>query len=340
MTQVGKSRATPFEEDILDQPRALRAFLDAPRPERVADRTAGEYDRIILTGMGSSHFAGLRTWRRLTAARLPAWWVSTDELLESLELVTERSLLLVTSQSGASGETTALLRALGDRRVPAEVVGITNDPDSPLGRQAETLVELRSGTEATVSTKSYVNSLAAHEWLTDCLLEVDSAALSAAFGRAYAATSTGGLESEDELVRAVVDADVPRLAFIGVHDHLATALLGGLVVKEATKLPAEGFTGGSFRHGPLEIAGPGLTALFFGLAGEGADGPLRRLAHDVEATGATVAVVGDGSPVSDGDVLAALVHGAIVCQWFSVALARARGIAPGEFRYGTKVTPL
>jgi glucosamine--fructose-6-phosphate aminotransferase (isomerizing) len=126
---------------------------------------------------------------------------------------------------------------------------------------------------------------------------------------------------------------------VGAQDQLATALLGGLVVKEATKLPAEGFTGGSFRHGPLEIAGPGLTALFFGLGGEEADGPLGRLATDVEATGATVVRVPESS-VDAGDGLAALVRGALVCQWFSVALARARGVTPGEFHYGTKVTAL
>jgi glucosamine--fructose-6-phosphate aminotransferase (isomerizing) len=339
MTQVGEHPTTPFEEDILDQPRALQAFLEGPRPSRVTERPAGDYDRIILTGMGSSHFAGLRTWRRLAAAGLPAWWVSTDELLESLGLITEGSLVLVTSQSGASGETGALLQALAERRVPVEVVGITNDPDSPLGRQSETVVELRSGTEATVSTKSYVNSLAAHEWLTAGLLGGDGATLEASFDRALAATSSPGLEGGVELANAVVHAEVPRLAFVGAQDHLATALLGGLVVKEATKLPAEGFTGGSFRHGPLEIAGPGLTALFFGLAGEDADSPLRRLAGDVEATGATVVPVPENS-MDGGDGLAALVHGAVVCQWFSVALARARGITPGEFHYGTKVTAL
>ncbi len=339
MTQVGENPTTPFEADILDQPRALQAFVDGPRPSRVADRPAGDYDRIILTGMGSSHFAALRTWRRLAAAGLPAWWVSTDELLESVELITDGSLVVVTSQSGASGETAALLHALLLRAVSAEVVGVTNDPESPLGRQAQTLVELRSGTEATVSTKSYVNSLAAHEWLTAGLLELDGTALDGAFDQALAATSLPGLEGGAQLAHAAVEAEVPRLAFIGGQDQLATALLGGLVVKEATKLPAEGFTGGAFRHGPLEIAGPGLTALFFGLAAEAAEAPLQRLAADVEVTGATVVRV-PGHDANGGDGLAALVHGAIICQWFSVALARARGVTPGEFHYGTKVTAL
>lgn len=336
MTQVGDGVASPFEADILDQPRALQAFLAASRPARPAQRATRDYERIIVTGMGASHFAGLRTWRRLTASGLPAWWISTEELLESLELVCQGSLLVVTSQSGASGEVAALLeRVRAGSGAEVEVVGVTNDPSSPLGSEAGTVVELHCGDEATVSTKSYVNSLAAHEWLTGVLLGTEAPG----FQSALAATSSSGLAGETELARAVVDAEPPRLAFIGAQDHFATALLAGLIVKEATKLPAEGYTGGSFRHGPLEIAGPGLTAFFFGLPETGEEAPLRRLAGDVEETGATVVRVGEDGTGS-GDGLAALVHGAVVCQWFSVALARARGITPGEFHYGTKVTAL
>jgi hypothetical protein len=52
---------------------------------------------------------------------------------------------------------------------------------------------------------------------------------------------------------------------IGKRDNTATALAGGLILKEAAKVPAEGYIGGEFRHGPLEIAGPGLTAVLLGL---------------------------------------------------------------------------
>ena len=39
-----------------------------------------------------------------------------------------------------------------------------------------------------------------------------------------------------------------------------------------------------------------------------------------------------------GDALAQVAHGALVSQHFSVAIARARGITPGTFNYGSKVT--
>jgi len=149
--------ATPFELDIAAQADALLAFADAPVPsglDRLADPVV---DRIVFTGMGSSHFAALPTWRLLVAAGLPAWWVDTATLLDTPQLVSGTTLLVATSQSGASGEVVAALDAL----TPRLTVGITNDTGSPLARHCDVLVPLHSGSEATVSTKSYLNTLAA-----------------------------------------------------------------------------------------------------------------------------------------------------------------------------------
>ena len=66
---------------------------------------------------------------------LPVWRLQTSRLLESVEMITDRTLLWLTSQSGGSGEIVALLDRLpSERRVV--VVGVTNDPESALGRGA------------------------------------------------------------------------------------------------------------------------------------------------------------------------------------------------------------
>ena len=77
------------------------------------------YDRIILTGMGSSHFAAHRVWCSLVSEGREAWWVSTAQLLETQELITGDSLLWVTSQSGESGEVVALLTCESAQSDPA-----------------------------------------------------------------------------------------------------------------------------------------------------------------------------------------------------------------------------
>ena len=133
---------TPYERDIAEQARALGAFIAAPRPAAVALKPLLAYPRVVVTGMGSSHFAGARTWRRLVAAGSPAWWIDTAALLESPGLITPETLLVITSQSGASGETVALLDELESAGSRPEVIGIANDESSPLARRATHLIRL------------------------------------------------------------------------------------------------------------------------------------------------------------------------------------------------------
>jgi glucosamine--fructose-6-phosphate aminotransferase (isomerizing) len=184
------------------------------------------------------------------------------------------------------------------------------------------VVPLHSGTEATVSTKSYLNSLAAHQVL---------------LGPPAPPTATvadlleAWLSEPDPLP---VDGVPPRLAVIGTGDQYASALTGALIMQEAAKVPAQAYTAGQFRHGPLELAGPGLTALLIDDPDSTAN-DLGRLRRDLVATGATAIDV----PVPSGQsLLSRLVYAAQALQRYSVALAHANGVEPGAFRYGQKIT--
>jgi glucosamine--fructose-6-phosphate aminotransferase (isomerizing) len=350
--------ASPFELDIAAQPEALRAFARSPMP-RGLDAIRGEhFDRIVLSGMGSSHFAGWPTLRSLVARGRRAWWIDSGQLLETPQVVTPETLLVLTSQSGASGEITALLPPAAAVGRPQRIIGITNDLSSPLAVHSDVVVDLCSGEEATVSTKSYLNSLAAHRRLLPALIGsgadggrdggTDGAAHSAAESTAASAAFLERFDPGDVLTglaRKAVDADTPRVAVIGNRDHTATALYAGLIVKEAAKIPAEGYTSGQFRHGPLELAGPGLTAVLFGVHPDDPRPSPRRLAEDLVRSGARVLLVGDlrldGADtiaVPRGDALGELTAGALVAQRLAVELAKARGIEPGAFTYGSKIT--
>ena len=324
---------SPFETDIADQADALRAFLAAPAPDTLASVVGRPYGRIVLTGMGSSHYAALPTWRRIVATGRPAWWVDSGQLLDAPELVTPDTLLVVTSQSGASGEVVALL----DSFKPAALVGITNDADSPLGRGADVVLGLHSGTEATVSTKSYLNTLAAHELLADTATGTYSRRGAAAVAAVSGFEVPGFL---DDVANGIA-ADDGRLVYVGFSDHAATSLYSGLITKEGAKIPADGYAGGQFRHGPLELAGPGLTAVLFN--GDVENASANQLGADLIDTGSTVVAVGAVSPATHripgpSGLLAQLAHGALVAQHLTVAVARARGITPGAFAYGSKIT--
>jgi glutamine---fructose-6-phosphate transaminase (isomerizing) len=332
---------TPFEHDIQGQAAALRLVAASPLPPGLCEIRPGQYDRIALTGMGSSHFAGLPTWRRLVAAGLPVWWADTGQLLDSPGLITPDTLLVATSQSGASAEIETLLDTAAAK--PRTVIGITNDPSSVLAAHSNVLLELHSGIEATVSTKSYLNTLVVHSLLTSALLGgTDSADVA---GAAELLDWIAPVPELVDIARSAVDVRDARLVFVGSDNHAATAMYAGLITKEAAKVPAEGFAGGQFRHGPLELAGPGLVAVLFGTYQDDKNQSLHQLAADLAATGSRVLLVGDlevpGAvtvPVPHGDTLTELAAGALVAQYLAVLIGKAKHIEPGSFSYASKVT--
>jgi glucosamine--fructose-6-phosphate aminotransferase (isomerizing) len=333
-----------FERDIAEEPAALRALASNPLPAALASIDLDRYERIILTGMGASLVAAHPTWSSMVAEGRPAWWVSTAQLLAMPELVTPGSLLWVTSQSGESGEVVALLRGQGGVRRPAMLLATTNEPQSTLGQAADVVVGLHFGEEAAVSTKSYISTLAAHDRALSALWHQDDAR---AVQRIRAVA--------DELERFVPDvapivysglvSPGVRFAFVATPSDLATAQIAALLLNEVAKFPAESFLTGEFRHGPIELAGPGLVCLLFGSGDENAS--LAMLGTELVRSGALVMAVDAGDrelgpqwPVTTGSSsqLGRLACGAKLVQLFSAEVARGLGVAPGHFLFGQKVT--
>ena len=337
---------TPFELDMQDQPAALEALVgDAIDAETRALLTRS-WSRIVLTGMGSSHYVGLPTWRALVGTGRTAWAVDTGELLDNPGLLTPDTLLIATSQSGASGEMVELLdrTASGRAAGAGAVLGIAAAEGSPLATRSDAFIPLRSGSEATVSTKSYLNSLVRHHQLADVLL--DRHRTEGVLGTlvedviaVLARNDASGVGDQ------VLDTAKPRIAAIGKGDSAATALFAGLITKESSKVALEGFVGGEFRHGPFELAGPGFTAFLYAAGAPQGDPTLPALARDLIASGATVYTVG-GAPlpgvhlidVPTSSSLSALACSAVVAEQVAVSLARANGVVPGAFVFGSKVT--
>ena len=337
---------TPFERDMRDQPKALTALVGCGIDTETRQLLTRPWERIVLTGMGSSHYVALPTWRALIGTGRAVWAVDTGELLENRGLLNPDTLLIATSQSGASGELVELLDRMQDENGAqvGAVVGITADEGSPLATRSHAFVALRSGAEATVSTKSYLNSLVVHHQLIDVFRGSDS--------------THELLEGVIEDVAAVLDHDDvsgigeqvlqesrPRTAAIGKGDSAATSLYAALITKESSKVPLEGFVGGEFRHGPYELAGPGLTAFLYAAGAPARDTTLPTLAKDLVASGATVHAVGGPSlpgvhmlHVPPSSQLSALACSAVVAEQIAVSLARANNVAPGDFIFGSKVT--
>jgi len=331
----------PYVVDIHAQPDALAAVLDAgldPAVAALMGRVRG-FDRVVLTGMGASLFAHHPTFLALAAAGVPVWNLDTSELLGPAGgIITSRTLLWITSQSGGSGEVTALLESLPRPR--PVVLGSTNDLGSPLARAADVVLELRSGEERTVSTRSYVNSLATHALAVAAALGTPPA------GLAEAPTALGAYLADWDAHVAALEATVtePTVFVIARGASLASAMTGALIIKEAAKAPVEAMSAPQFRHGPLELADHNVAVIV--LAGAGEDVALnRQIAADLRRVGANAVWLESSEPGRGTPAMPAVAGPAglpiaeiLPLQALSVALARRRALEPGAFRQIEKVT--
>jgi glutamine---fructose-6-phosphate transaminase (isomerizing) len=331
-----------YVTDIRAQPEALQALLDRS-PDEAAKRLLGrlpELDRVVMTGMGASLYAQYPAFLTLAAAGVPVWWIETSELLgKARGLLTARSLLWVTSQSGRSAEVVALLSERPSDR--PGVLGVTNDLTSPLAAAADAVIELCSGEEHTVGTRSYVNSLAAH-------LEATAIALARPVPRDLY-DMPGHLDaylSRWDVHRKIWDSAVRQsiIFSLGRGASLAAAMTGALIVKEAAKIAMEGMSASQFRHGPLEVADNRTCAIL--LPGTAASAPLiDRLAADLTAVGANAVQLlgwdlpGDRPmlPAADSEETLPIAE-ILPFQLLSVILAERQGLEPGAFRQIAKVT--
>lgn len=336
---------SPYVRDILEQ-----AHLLAPAIERMVKVCAqgslpgllegNAFDRIVLTGMGSSYWVLYPLYLRLIARQRPTWLVETSELLYHAPalLSAGRTLVIVASQSGASGEVVRLLHEYGDR---LSVLGLTNEPEGPLAREAKAALVFGVGPEATVSCKTFTACLAAQSLLGDVLLRLplDTASVLAA-----ASAISAYLERWQTFVKALGTElkDIRQLYLAGRGASLAVACTGGLVIKESTHVAAEGMSCAAFRHGPVEMVGPETFVVVF--AGSEPTQALNRgLYEDIVRLGGRAALVNQSTEHGVWDISrvgenALPMLEILPVQMMTLALAEMKGHTPGTFTFASKIT--
>jgi glucosamine--fructose-6-phosphate aminotransferase (isomerizing) len=325
--------STPFFDDILQQPAVLRDLVAHYRGERLFSRP----QRVLLTGMGASYHAALYGAALFGSLGIPALAIEAAELLNfSAPLLNTVDLVIFISQSGASAEVQPLL---GQLPAPLILAAITNDLNSPLAAGAAHILPQLAGTETTVASKTYINSLAclyvlAHHWqgrLDDAL---DQLAQVADAAQAL-------IEQREAVVAAWFDRlhDRQPLVFVGHGSHVATARQGAMMLAEWAKYPALCLGIGAFRHGFIEVVTPQAGIVVFGEGGS-AGASARGLADELRGYGASVlsvvkGMISDDSAPQSNDFLAPLLD-VIPAQLFAEYMARHLNVEPG-FRYIQKV---
>lgn len=168
------------------------------------------------------------------------------------------AVLVTISQSGRSPDLVAFQAAA--RAGGALAVALVNDTTGPVADEADIVVPLHAGPEASVAaTKSFVASAAAAAglvaaWSGDATLV---AALDALPARLEAALACDWSEA------GAVLAAAPSSYMLGRGPALAIAHEAALKAKEVAGRHAEAFSLAEVMHGPLQLVAPGFPVLAF-----------------------------------------------------------------------------
>jgi glucosamine--fructose-6-phosphate aminotransferase (isomerizing) len=135
------------------------------------------------------------------------------------------------------------------------------------------------------------------------------------------------------------------MALIGRGPARAATEMGALILKESGVM-AESIEAGAFRHGPLELAGPDMTAVVMATEPETRRLDLGLAADLVEAGANVLVVTPDGEApkgarsVATGYLDRALLSAVSIVpiQLLAWRLAQSRGRTPGAYTRASKVT--
>ncbi len=300
--------------------RAVRAVL--PRP------LAG----IVFLARGSSDNAAV-FGRYLAELRAGQAGLAAPSLYTRYHATVDwRGYLVVAlSQSGVTPEIISTCRAI--RAGGAVVLGITNEPRSPLADAVDLVLSTDAGPERAVpATKTVTAQLAVLATVTSALraAPVPDGTLDGLAGAVTAVLADPGP------VRQLADRwrDLDRLVVAGRGLAYAAALETALKVKETTGILAEGISTADLLHGPIAAVYAGAPVLLVDGGGP-ADtdlAELRALLDSRQARSASLPVP-PGLPEAV-HVIAAITRG----QQLAYELARARGVNPDAPAHLSKVT--
>ena len=344
--------------EMAEQPDVLarvtaRAPADAEAVRAVVpDPLAG----VVFLARGSSDNAAVfgRYLAELRAGR-PAGLAAPSLYTRYHATVDWRGYLVVAlSQSGATPEIISTCRAM--RTGGAVVLGITNEPGSPLGDAVDLLLSTDAGRERAVpATKTVTAQLAVLVTVTSALRAGAAAGTAGAAGSAGAAGTAGAaggaadggaLDGLPGAVAGVLGDPGPverladrwraldRLVVAGRGLAYAAALETALKVKETTGILAEGISTADLLHGPIAAVYAGAPVLLVDGGGP-ADTDLDELRALLGSRRAQAASL----PVPPGlpeavHVIAAITRG----QQLARELARARHVNPDAPAHLSKVT--
>jgi glucosamine--fructose-6-phosphate aminotransferase (isomerizing) len=342
---------TKFLEDILKQPEGLIGSLHYLLGEGRAslDRAAfilNQANHIYLTGIGASWHAAMAGASFFHRAGHPVGLIEASELLHFSNLAPGSAIIII-SRSGRSIEIVNLLDKA--RRHDANIVAITNAPDSPLALESDASICVDLAFDHAVSVMMYTALAMAAGLVATATI---GATAGASRGRPDSFLGPSLIESllsvqqNIGIWREKIEASDwiksgHPVYFLARGASLASCHGARLLWEEAAKVPATAMTMGGFRHGPQEMITRDIRFCIW------LDQNILRaedlaVADDLRSLGAKVMLIGEELSDAAGDLVCSLpvsprgwqfLSDIIPAQLAAERLSRLRGVDCDTLRY-------
>lgn len=226
------------------------------------------FDRVFIVACGTAYHAGLVGKTIIEKlAKIPVEVDIASEFRYREPLITEKSLLIVVSQSGETADTLAVLRDA--KKTGAKVIAITNVVGSSVSREAHHVLYTWAGPEiAVASTKAYETQLIAMY-----ILGIYFGELKGTLNKEVSEELKEELLILSDKVKEILDKkdELQKYAsknymdkdlfFLGRGLDYAVALEGSLKLKEISYIHSEAYAGGELKHGPIALIEKGTPVI-------------------------------------------------------------------------------
>ena len=233
-----------FHMDLEATPSVLRALATSLRGESPwSEAISTPIRRIVLLGMGSSHFANSILALRLQAVGIPAYAALASA--DPLPAVTSDDLVISVSASGGSAETVAATKTYTGK---CRIVAVTNSTDTVIEHLGDLHVPMQAQPEqGGVACRSFANTMGLHLNLLDALTGATSApaAIEAA---ADAADDLLGRASEWVPTLSELLLGPDGTAIVAPARRFSSAQQSALMLREGPRLPAIAAETGDWSH--------------------------------------------------------------------------------------------
>ncbi|MDA2989129.1 MAG: SIS domain-containing protein [Actinomycetota bacterium] len=239
-----------FGRDIERTPDTLRELSAALRESNpwaapldgFGDGSAGRR-RLVLLGMGSSHFANSVVALRLQAAGMNA--IAVLASADPLPQVDASDVVIAVSASGGSAET---VEAIGRYSGRCSTIAMTNTTDSAIEAACDRHVSMLAGKEeGGVACRSFAHTLGLHLALLELVVGgVEASSLMTSSADAVEDL----LIRRDEWLAPMSDLLLgpDGTAIVAPVRRLASAQQGALMLREGPRLPAIACETGDWSH--------------------------------------------------------------------------------------------